>query len=94
MQKCVGREKTAALFKQLKLQLSVQASALRKYLMYKSGAHLPSRLREGETLCLSILSSRAGRAEADPDPQDLGKSVNPVTQLLGVSAFAYPTGRL
>lgn len=45
-------------------------------------------------MCLSILSIRAGRAEADPDPPDLGKSVNPVTQLLGATAFAYPPGRV
>lgn len=94
MQKYVGREKTAAFFKQLKLQLSVQASVLRKYLMYKSGTHPPSHLREGgETLCLSILSIRAGWAEADPNPLGLVKLVNPVTQLLGATAFAYPTGR-
>jgi len=94
MQKYVAREKTAALFKQLKLQLLVQAGALRKYLMCKSGAHPFSHLRGVETLCLSILSIRAGHAEAGPDPLDLGKSLNPVTQLLGATAFAFPTGRL
>ena len=89
-----GKGENCSLVKQLKLQLAVQASTLRNYLMCKSGAHPLSRLREGETLCLSILSIRAERAEADPDPLDLGKSVNPVTQLLGATAFAYPTGRL
>lgn len=91
MQKSAGRERTAALCKQLEWQLSVH---FRKYLMYKSGAHPPSHLREGETLCFGILSIRAGCVEADPDPLDLSKSVNPVTQQLGATPFAYPTSRL
>lgn len=62
--------------------------------MYKTGTRPLSHLRQGETLCLSILSIRAEYVEADPDPLDLGKSVNPVTQLLGATAFAYPTGKM
>lgn len=48
MQKYMGTETTAAFFKQLKLQLSVQGSALRKYLMCKSGAHPPSHQEKGK----------------------------------------------
>lgn len=82
MQKYVGREKAAALSRLLELQLSVQTSNLRKYVMYnRSGAHSPPHLRGGATPSLNILGIRAGRAEADLDPLDLGTSANPVPQL-------------
>lgn len=81
MQKYLGREKAAALSKLLELQLSVQTSTLRKYLMYnKRGTYSPPHLR-GATPSLNILGIRAGCAEADPDPLDLGTSANPVLQL-------------
>lgn len=82
MQKYVGREKAAALSRLLELQLSVQTISLRTYLMYnKSGACSPPHLRGRATPSLNILVIRAGCAEADCDPLDLGTSANPVPQL-------------
>lgn len=93
MPKYMGREKAAALSKLLELQLSAQTSILRKYFMYnKSGACSPLHLRGGETPILNILGIRAGCAETDPDPLDLGTSADPVPQLW--KQLAYPIGRL